>query len=103
MYNVYIKNIKGRGMSRKAAIYYLANLYTGACYERQRIESSISYEPELTDIELSELEEDLEFFKNRIFEVKRTAKHLGVYSDAVFEYGDFSEIHWKEDDYRPLL
>lgn len=89
---MYIQNIKARKMSRKQTVYYLYNLINGARYELQRIETAIS-DPslELTEEDLDALEADLDFFQDRILEVKNTAKHLGVYSEDVFEFGDFSD------------
>jgi hypothetical protein len=104
MYNAYIQNIKARKMSRKQTVYYLYNLINGARYELQRIETTISDpEIELTEQDLDQLEADLDFFQERVLEVKKTAKHLGVYSEDVFEFGDFSDVHWREDDFVTVI
>jgi hypothetical protein len=103
MYNEYIRVIKERRMSKKAAVYYLANVYVHAHNERRLAEEDIDFNDELTEEDIAALEDDIRYYTDAIINAIKVAKHLGIYSDAVFEYGDFSDIHWREDDLVPIF
>jgi hypothetical protein len=94
--NKYIKTIKTKKMSRKQAIYLLANSYSRAQNERRIAQCDLSNSPILTDEEIANLEDLVSFYTDQILEVRKAAKELDLPLDV-------KGIHWKEDDYIPMF
>jgi hypothetical protein len=82
MYNEYIRNIRNRKMDEKQTVCYLMSLKNRAHNERRIAQCDLANAPILTDSEIAELEDMVKFYTDRIIEVRKTAKFLGVYSEA---------------------